>query len=142
MTVAGIGIDLVDVTAFTEQLATPGSRFEVGVFSDRERASTGGKPERLAARWAAKEAFIKAWSASRFGRPPALDHWDPAEIEVITDADGRPGLQLHGVVAAAVVEAFGDHLTIHLSISHDGPGAAAVVILDVPDRSQGPEVPR
>lgn len=142
MTVAGIGIDLVDVAGFAEQLATPGSRFEAGVFSDRERASTGGQPERLAARWAAKEAFIKAWSASRFGRPRALEHWDPAEIEVIADAAGRPGIQLHGAVAAAVDAAFGDNVMIHLSISHDGPGAAAIVILEVPDAGTTSEVER
>jgi len=130
MTVVGIGIDLVDIATFTEQLDAPGSRFAPGAFTDRERAAAGGRPERLAARWAAKESFIKAWSVSRCGRPPALGQWNPADIEVVSDAEGRPRLVLHGQIAASMAEEFGDGISIHLSLTHDGPGAAAVVVLD------------
>lgn len=136
MTVLGVGIDLVDVVGFAEQLAAPGTRFELHAFSAGERAEVGAtasdRTRRLAARYAAKEAFIKAWSASRFGRAPTLTSWDLNEVEVVTDAHGRPSLRLSGAVAAAVHEQLDDRWTAHLSMTHDGPSAAAVVVLEGP----------
>lgn len=136
MSVLGVGIDLVDVVAFGEQLEAPGTRFELHAFSAGERAEVGAtapdRVRRLAARYAAKEAFVKAWSASRFGRAPALAAWDLSEVEVVNDAHGRPSLRLSGAVAAAVHEQFGDRWTAHVSTTHDGPSAAAVVVLEGP----------
>jgi holo-[acyl-carrier protein] synthase len=139
MSVLGVGIDLVDVAGFADQLAAPGTRFELHAFSAGERAEVGsGDPSRvrrLAARYAAKEAFVKAWSASRFGRAPALPAWDLSEVEVVSDAHGRPSIRLSGAVAGAVREQFGDRWTAHLSLTHDGPMAAAVVVLEGPAES-------
>src|SRR5581483_12009915 len=62
--VVGVGLDVVDVASFAEQLALPGSRF-AGFFRTGERAeiaARGGGVVHWAARWAAKEALIKAWS--------------------------------------------------------------------------------
>ena len=74
-----VGVDLVHIPGFSEQLARPGSTFEQ-VFSPLERrhaqqrrdavgsdgaasaSLAGSRTEHLAGRWAAKEAFIKAWS--------------------------------------------------------------------------------
>ena len=78
----------------------------------------------LAARFAATEAFIKAWSSSRWGSPPLLRSVDMREIEVIQDPWGRPSLRLHGDVARAA-----GRLDAHLSLSHDGGVAVAFVIL-------------
>ena len=57
--------------------------------------------ESLAARWAAKEAVIKAWSSTRYGHPEVIDPSpvDLREIEVRTDAWGRPAIRLHGAIA-------------------------------------------
>ena len=102
MTVAGIGVDVVDVDGFLEQLRVAGSRFSVGAFTAGERTDLRrgavdpslelGEPRRAAARFAAKEAFVKAWSASRFGTEPVLADWDLHDIEVIGDVWGRPAL--------------------------------------------------
>ena len=62
------------------------------------------REQRLAARFAAKEAFLKAWSGARAGRAPALESVDLREIEVVDDGHGRPALALHGAVAAALAE--------------------------------------
>ncbi|CAN5439688.1 hypothetical protein BH10ACT3_BH10ACT3_02500 [soil metagenome] len=136
MSVIGIGIDLVDVAGFGEQLDTPGTRFELLAFSAGERAHVGSKePGRvrgLAARYAAKEAFIKAWSTSRFGEAPTLDSWELREVEVVSDAHGRPSRRLSGAVETAVRAQLGDRFTAHLSMTHDGPSAAAVVVLEGP----------
>lgn len=141
MTVAGIGVDVVDVDGFVEQLEAPGSRFSVGAFTAGERtdlrraaddrAHELGEPRSVAARFAAKEAFVKAWSSSRFGARPALAEWDLHDIEVISDAWGRPSLRVGGAVAEAVRDQWGDDWRAHLSLTHDGSVAAAFVVLEV-----------
>ncbi|WP_291455980.1 4'-phosphopantetheinyl transferase superfamily protein, partial [Actinomyces sp. oral taxon 448] len=100
----GDDLDLVHVIGIAEQLAVPGTVFAERVFSARERrearrrsAATGSdEAEHLAARWAAKEAFVKAWSQAlgvRAGRPVApvvgSDDVDWREVEVVTDRWGR-----------------------------------------------------
>ncbi len=127
-----IGTDLVHVPGFRAQLATPGSTFET-VFSALELRAAAGKPDRsahLAGRWAAKEAFIKAWSQALYGRPPVItaEQVDWAEIEVQPDRWGRVALHLRGHVAEAVEQSLGPVHTA-LSISHDGDYATAVCLL-------------
>src|SRR6478735_2531322 len=75
--VIGVGLDVVDVAGFADQLGRPGTRFANSSFTSKERAEAGdaGSGQRLAARWAAKEAFLKAWSSARYGAPPALSTW-------------------------------------------------------------------
>lgn len=131
-----VGTDLVQVSAFAAQLDMPGSRFGAagGVFSAAELRVAAGKgprrAEHLAGRWAAKEAFIKAWSQALYGRPPVLgpDAVNFAEIEVRPDAWGRVAIALSGEVAAAVVDSLGEYAA-SASISHDGDYATATVIL-------------
>jgi holo-[acyl-carrier protein] synthase len=121
----GLGVDLVHVPDFAAQLALPGSRFLTGVFTPGEAADAASRPDptrALAARYAAKEALIKAWSATRFGLPPALATVDLREIEVVCDAWHRPALRLHGAMRDAV-----GALRATVSLSHDGPTAIAVV---------------
>ena len=122
----GIGVDLVDVPAFSDQLADTASGFVDGTFTAGEQRAAKGEPHRLAARFAAKEAFVKAWSGSRRGQPPALASVDLREIEVVDDGYGRPALALHGEVERAV----GPDVRAHVSLSHDGPAAIAFVILE------------
>ncbi|GAA4660374.1 holo-ACP synthase AcpS [Gordonia humi] len=128
MSVVGVGIDMVSVPEFSEQLSTPGSTF-IGHFSVGERRDvadrTGDGARNLAARWAAREAVIKAWSSSRFGLPPLLPETAVNEVEIQTDAHGRPRVRLHGDLANAI-----GHLQIHVSLTHDGDMAAAVAVLE------------
>ena len=119
-----IGVDLVDVPGFAEQLSDAASGFVDGTFTALEQRAAKGDVRRLAARFAAKEAFLKAWSGSRWGRPPLLIAVDLREIEVVDDDYGRPGIRLHGDVARAA----GD-VHAQVSLSHDGPAAIAVVLL-------------
>jgi len=146
MSVLGVGIDVVHVPDFAEQLATPGTRLLAEAFTAGERADVADRPgsdrsevERLAARYAAKEAFVKAWAGARFGCPPSLPTWAPREVEVVHDVHGRPALALRGEVAQVVRRQLGDGWRAHVSLSHDGPTAAAVVVLDGPDQPGGVE---
>lgn len=129
-----IGTDLVHIPAFAEQLAQPGSSF-MDVFGAGERrlASTRAgnrNAEHLAGRWAAKEAFIKAWSQAIYGRPPVISpeqvRW--AEIEVRADRWGRVALEPVGEMATALRGSVGPS-HIALSISHDGDYATATCLL-------------
>ncbi|AKK03828.1 holo-ACP synthase AcpS [Corynebacterium epidermidicanis] len=120
-----VGIDVVHVSAFSDQLEIPGSRF-LEVFHPAELRRASAKPRRaehLAGLWAAKEAFIKAWSQSRYGQAPliAADAVVWADIEVVPDAWGRVKLQLHGDLP--------DNLHPEISISHDGDYATAICLV-------------
>ncbi len=140
MTTLAVGLDIVTTTTFAEQLADHASVFVDSTFTAREQRDARGadavRVQRLAARFAAKEAFVKAWSGARAGRPPSLQTVDLREIEVVDDGHGRPALRLHGEVAAAwqrLATELGlqGPLCTHLSLSHDPPTAAAVVVLSV-----------
>jgi len=123
--ILGVGLDLVHLPDFERQLADPASTFVDGVFTPGEQVRN--HPRSLAARYAAKEAFIKAWSNAIFGQPPVLGDHDLREVEVVQDAWGRTALRLHG----RTLEAFSrlGPTAIHLSLTHDGPTAGAVVTL-------------
>jgi holo-[acyl-carrier protein] synthase len=134
MTVRGIGTDLVHVGQLREQLADAASVFEEMTFTPAERAAARSRASRdparhLAGRYAAKEAFIKAWGNARFGQAPALQALDMRDIEVIQDAHGRSGLRLHGAADAAFQQTLING-SIQLSLSHDGDYAIAFVVIE------------
>ncbi len=137
----GVGVDIVGISAFAEQLQAPGTRFS-RVFTPGElRAARTGdhdhEAQSLAARWAAKEAVIKAWSSTCFGRPEVIDpeHVDLREIEVRTDSWGRPAIRLHGAIAEAMAD-YG----VLVSLSHDPDAdvAIAYVVLQHPAEEPRP----
>ncbi|WP_229055075.1 holo-ACP synthase [Aeromicrobium sp. Leaf350] len=134
MTVLGVGVDLVHVPGFAAQLAQPGTRF-ADAFTPGERADAAERADpdaSLAARWAAKEAVVKAWSAALYGSPPVMPEGVHRRIEVVADAWGRPAVRLLGDVAAAAASSLGvgsADLTWHLSLSHDADYATAYVTL-------------
>lgn len=125
--VVGIGVDLVHVPTFADQLAQPGSRF-ASVFTSGERSDARARPSdparHLAVRWAAKEAVIKAWSASIHGEAPVMDEHVHHLIEVVLDVWDRPRIRLHGDVAKHL-----DAHQIEVSLSHDADYAIAYVAL-------------
>lgn len=133
----GLGIDMVYLPDFREQLADGASGFISGTFTAAEIACADSRPghdpaRHLAARFAAKEAFLKAWDSAFWGRNPPLEVASLRDIEVVSDAWGRPSLALHGAVAAAL----GPEVTSNVSLSHDGPNAVAVVVLSFKGESR------
>jgi holo-[acyl-carrier protein] synthase len=124
--IVGIGIDVVPVLRFEAALARTAGMAD-RLFTPAEQLSGGGGPrsaESLAARFAAKEALAKA-----LGSPGGM-LWTDAEVEV--DQRGRPYFTLRGTVREKA-DALGIG-PVHLSISHDGGIASAVVICE-----EGPE---
>ena len=128
MAIIGVGIDLVCISEFAEQVDRPGTVF-AETFTPGERRDAADKSSvaarHLAARWAAKEAVIKAWSGSRFAQRPVLPEGIHRDIEVVTDMWGRPKVRLTGAIAEHLAE-----VTIHVSLTHEGDTAAAVAILE------------
>jgi holo-[acyl-carrier protein] synthase len=131
--IAGVGIDLVSLPEFEEQLLQPASAFLRNSFSASEIADcteSNTRTQRLGARYAAKEAFIKAWSGARIGHRPDLA---PAKtpfnaIEIRNDDYGRPFLVLRGTVKAAVAASLGP-VDAQLSMAHEPTFATAIVTL-------------
>lgn len=134
--ILGVGIDIVDLAVFRAQLADRASVFVEETFTAGERRESAARPSgdparHLAARYAAKEALIKAWSGSRFGEPVSHPQARLRDIEIVSDAHGRPAVRLHGAVAEALTAlAHGRPPRVHLSLSHDGGYACATVILE------------
>jgi holo-[acyl-carrier protein] synthase len=114
--IVGIGVDVVDVPRFEEHLVrTPA--LLARLFAPGERML---RPRSLAARYAAKEALIKALGGSDGV------YW--VEIEVSRDASRRPVFVLSGSTAAEVAaRGIG---ALHLSMSHDAHLATAYVVAE------------
>lgn len=120
--IIGIGADVVDVERF-EALLERRPTFLDRVLTVSEQVHTDGtlrSPASLAARFAAKEAVAKALGA------PAGMRWH--DCQILTDATGRPHLEITDTVAEAAVKLGVQHW--HLSLTHDGPVAIAYVIAE------------
>lgn len=119
-----VGIDLVSVPEVRDAVADWGAHYLDRVFTAREQADCRHRgrfaPERLAARFAAKEAAVKTL------RPGPREAVPWTDIEVTRRADGSPDLHLHG--AAAALASRQDLRVLDVSLTHDGAGAAAVVL--------------
>jgi len=114
--IVGIGVDLVDVPRF-ERALTRTPRLRERLFAPAERPL---RPRSLAARYAAKEALIKALGGSDGV------HW--TDIEVASEPSGRPVFALSGDTARTVAER--GITTVHLSLSHDANLATAYVVAE------------
>ena len=130
--IIGVGLDLSSIAFWEDALGDPSTTVIEGTFTKRERtdAASGPTPEahRLAARFAAKESFVKAISSGRYGQDPLVSSLENLEIEVVLDDHGRPSLILHGE-ALRLANARGIR-HIWLSLTHEEQSAAAVVVLE------------
>jgi len=117
-----IGMDLVQISRIADSLARFGVRFERKLFTQGElgyaQAAPAQAAERLAARFAAKEAAIKALGLSESGVS-----W--RDLEVRRHPGGECDLVLHG--RAAEIARRNGITRLLLSLSHDGEYAGAVV---------------
>ena len=117
-----VGFDLVQISRIAESLHQFGDRFTQRLFTANEldyaHRSEGLCTERLAARFAAKEATIKALALGEQGIG-----W--RELEVCKSDDGSCQIALHG--RAAMLASQMGITQMALSLSHDGDYAGAIV---------------
>lgn len=123
--ILGTGIDLCEVGRIRQAVERHGRRFVERVFTPREIVYAERKAnlyERYAARFAAKEAGMKALGTGWHGGV----RWQ--DFEVVNLSSGRPTLSLHGR-AAEIASAMGVE-RVSLSLTHTGEQAMAMVILE------------
>ncbi|MCO1339145.1 holo-ACP synthase [Zhihengliuella halotolerans] len=114
--IVGVGVDVVEVSRFKAQLErTPALLERLFVPAERELPLRS-----LAARFAAKEAVAKALGA------PAGMNWQ--HCQVVKDDAGDPHILIDGSVAEAAAAKGVQYW--HLSMSHDGDLATAMVVAE------------
>jgi holo-[acyl-carrier protein] synthase len=123
--IVAIGIDVVEISRIEEVFARRGDRFRARVFTDAEISYCERRASKLAsyaARFAAKEAAMKAlgtgWSDGVGWR----------DVEVVSEQNGAPALQLHGRALARLREIGAKRA--HVSLTHSGNLAIAEVLLE------------
>lgn len=123
--IVGIGIDLAEVSRVREAIERHGRRFVERIYTASEISYVERKAnryERYAARFAAKEAGMKAIGTGwRRGV-----RWQ--DFEVTNLPSGRPTLQLHGA-AAQIADSLGVR-NIALSLTHTAEQGLAIVVLE------------
>ena len=123
--IAGIGVDIVDIARIQALLDRYRDRFLRRVYTEAEisYAMSGvNKAERLAGRFAVKEAVMKA-----LGTGKSLGIlW--RDVETVRGRFGRPEVRLHG--QAVKWAKMRGTAAVHVSITHDGGKAVAFVILE------------
>ncbi len=113
------GVDMIEIARVERAMQRHGERFFRRFFTPAERAYCADRPERLAARIAAKEAVAKA-----LGTGIGDVRW--IELEIGADGRGRPTLCLHGDAARLAAEL---GLTAwDVSLSHTKTDAIAFVV--------------
>jgi holo-[acyl-carrier protein] synthase len=123
--IVGTGIDIAEVPRIAESIERFGERFLRRVFTEGEMRycdSKANRIERYAARFAAKEAAMKALGTG----------WNHGvrwrDVEVTRQPGGRPTLIFHGEAAVFAKKLGAEHVA--LSLSHTAEQAIAQVILE------------
>lgn len=123
--IVGTGIDIAEVPRIAEAIARFGDRFLNRIFTEGERRycdSKANRVERYAARFAAKEAAMKALGTG----------WNHGvrwrDCEVARKPGGRPTLEFHGKAGEFAVKL--GVRNIALSLTHTEEQAMAQVILE------------
>ena len=120
--IAGVGTDIIEIKR-VERAATPA--FIKRVYTDKEQAyceSRGaGKYASYAARWAGKEAVLKAFGTG-------LRHGSLLDIEILPDELGCPRVVLSGYFGQLAAER--GITTIWLSLSHAKEYATAQCVME------------
>jgi holo-[acyl-carrier protein] synthase len=114
-----IGTDIIEIARIEQAIKRWGERFLHRVYTDSELQLYRQKPQSLAARFAGKEAVIKALNPD--GK---VISWK--EIEILSDNSGQPVVRLYGRAQVRAASLGINKLTV--SLSHSREYAIAVVI--------------
>ena len=116
-----IGTDIIEISRIEKAIRRWGDRFLLRIYTNREIKLYQKHPSSLAARFAAKEAVIKALDASNRGI-------SLRDIEVISSPNGKPVVRLHG--SAKKLAAKLGITDFAVSLSHSRDNAIAVAIAE------------
>lgn len=126
MSIYGIGIDIVQIDRMSKSLEKYGDKFAKKILHEDELkiySQYKSKERYLAKRFAAKEAFAKAFGTG------IIDGVTLPRIQVVNDERGQPSIRLHGKTkelakSRGITRCF-------LSISDEKKYAVAQVLLEV-----------
>lgn len=107
-----IGVDMIEVARVARSIERFGERYLRRVYTEQELRYCNGRVDSLAARWAAKEATAKA-----LGTGIGDVSWQ--EIEIISQPNSQPILQLHGAAADLAAQLEVTHFLVSLSHTQD-----------------------
>ncbi|WP_419854648.1 holo-ACP synthase [Candidatus Poriferisodalis sp.] len=127
----GVGIDVVSVPRLSQLATEGGQAFLDRVWTSVERAEANGDPERLATRWAVKEAVMKCLGMG-------ISDLDPRDIEIVSLESGAPRAVLRGS-AAERAQSLGIS-KLHVSATHESGWAAAIAVASASTEHQDPNV--
>jgi holo-[acyl-carrier protein] synthase len=124
--ILGHGVDIAPIARIEEMLREHPDRFVERCFTAREaayaRSSPGLASQRFAARFAAKEAAMKALGTG----------WNQGvqwkDLEIVNNPDGCPALRLAGGALSRAMQM--GYRRVHVSLSHSRRTAIAQVILE------------
>lgn len=116
-----VGIDLIEIADVRASLQRFGDRYLARIFSPSEARECGSDPVRLAERFAAKEAAVKALGHTD-------EDLDLRTIEVSTAAGAPASILLSGAAAHAAERCGMAQMT--LSMAHNADHATAIVVLE------------
>ncbi|MFA7295882.1 MAG: holo-ACP synthase [Dehalococcoidia bacterium] len=119
MSTHAVGVDMIETTRVRDVLSKHPERFLSRVFTPEEVAFCRGRVPELAARFAAKEAVMKA-----LGTGARSVAW--RDIEVLPDRRGKPLVYLYGGAAERAATIGLD--AIDISLSHLADFAVAIVV--------------
>lgn len=114
-----IGVDLIDIDRIVATVGRFPNRFRERVLTDGEARYCGSRVERIAGRWAAKEAISKVLGLGVRGVG-----W--REIEILPNWAGAPLVRLHARAAARAAALGLEDVTV--TISHERHMAVAVAV--------------
>jgi holo-[acyl-carrier protein] synthase len=114
-----VGVDIIEIDRIEEAASSWQGSFLKRVYTEAELESSGNKPSSLAARFAAKEAVMKALGTGAKGLG-----WK--DIEVLSNSDGAPFVRLHGRAYDKAKEIGMSQFAI--SMSHSRRYAIAMVV--------------
>ena len=83
------GVDIIEISRIRKMVKRWGKRFLDRIYTDTELRICKGKPERLASRFAGKEAVMKALGTGARGIS-----W--REVEIASESSGKPVVNLYG----------------------------------------------
>lgn len=122
--IVGVGIDMIEVDRIMDKISKDqGFREKIFSLQEIEFCKSKANPgENYAARFAGKEAFLKAT-----GQGLALGY-NLSDIEIASDENGKPSLVLNGSFKRLAAENAWNK--IHISLSHLKTVACAVVVIE------------
>jgi holo-[acyl-carrier protein] synthase len=121
-----VGIDVIEIERIRSVLDRHGERFLKRIYTERERERYGNRPHELAARFAAKEATMKALGTGIRGV-----RW--RDIEVLPNRRGKPIIILHETAQRRAESLKLSHFAVSLTHSRGDAIAIVVAAKDKPD---------